>query len=75
MLHTTRRLSTCPLCEASCGLVHEIAGGEVKDLRGAPDDPLSRGRIDAKAVALKDLHTDPDRLRRPLLREGSSPSA
>lgn len=72
MPQTTRRLSTCTLCEASCGLIIEVADGEVRDLRGDPDDPLSRGHICPKAVALKDLHTDPDRLRRPLLREGTT---
>lgn len=65
-----RHLSTCPLCEASCGLLIETSGTEVTAIRGDPDDPLSRGHLCPKAVALKDLHEDPDRLRRPLLREG-----
>lgn len=66
----TRHLSTCPLCEASCGLLVETTAGAVTAIRGDPDDPLSRGHLCPKAVALKDLHEDPDRLRRPLLREG-----
>ena len=36
--------------------------------RGAEHDVFSRGYICPKAVALKDLHEDPDRLRTPLLR-------
>lgn len=38
----------------------------VLQVRGDKDDPFSRGYICPKAVALKDLHEDPDRLRRPL---------
>ncbi|MBL8785803.1 MAG: molybdopterin-dependent oxidoreductase [Deltaproteobacteria bacterium] len=65
-------LSTCPLCEASCGLKIETDGPRVVRIEGDPDDPLSRGHLCPKAVALQDLHTDPDRLRRPLLRDGST---
>jgi len=39
-------------------------------IRGAADDVLSHGYICPKAVALKDLHEDPDRLRTPLVRRG-----
>jgi len=67
-----RHLSTCPLCEASCGLVVETDGPRVLRIEGDRDDPLSRGHLCPKAVALQDLHTDPDRLRRPLLREGTT---
>jgi len=63
-------LATCPLCEASCGLVVEAEGGRVASVRGDPDDPLSQGYICPKAAALVDLHDDPDRLRAPLIREG-----
>ena len=60
----------CPLCEAACGLRVELAGGAVTRIRGAEDDPFSRGYLCPKAVALKDLHEDPDRLRRPLVKRG-----
>ena len=43
-----------------------------RSIRGDEDDPFSRGHICPKAVALKDLHDDPDRLRRPLRRAGAS---
>jgi anaerobic selenocysteine-containing dehydrogenase len=60
---------TCPLCEAMCGLQISVeAGGRVGAIRPDPDDPLSRGAICPKAVALRDLQDDPDRLRRPLKR-------
>jgi len=58
----------CHLCEAICGLVIDTEGEHIVAIRGDADDPLSRGHICPKAVALKDLHEDPDRLRRPVRR-------
>lgn len=58
----------CPLCEAMCGLVIETVGPAVTSIRGNPDDPFSRGHVCPKAVALKDIHEDPDRLRRPMIK-------
>jgi anaerobic selenocysteine-containing dehydrogenase len=65
------RFRTCSLCEAMCGLAIEVDEGRVVSIRGDEDDVLSRGHICPKGVALKDLHEDPDRLRRPLRRRGS----
>ena len=59
---------TCPLCEAMCGLRIEVENGSVQSIRGDCDDPFSRGHVCPKAVALTDIHTDPDRLQRPMLR-------
>ena len=56
----------CHLCEAICGLVIETEGSEITSIKGDPDDPLSRGHICPKAIALRDIHEDPDRLRRPI---------
>jgi anaerobic selenocysteine-containing dehydrogenase len=63
--------ATCPLCEASCGIVVDTDGDTIRSIRGDEDDPLSRGYICPKAAALADLHDDPDRLRTPLVREGT----
>jgi len=63
-------LRTCHLCEAMCGLRIELDGDRITRIAGDPDDPLSRGHICPKAVALQDLHDDPDRLRQPVIREG-----
>ncbi len=60
------RYITCTLCEASCGLEVRLEDGEIAWVRGHADDPLSRGHICPKAVALQDIHADPDRLRRPV---------
>jgi len=63
-----RRLGVCNLCEAICGLVVTLDEGRITDVRGNPDDPLSRGHVCPKAIALQDVHEDPDRLRRPVRR-------
>jgi anaerobic selenocysteine-containing dehydrogenase len=63
---------TCNLCEAMCGLAIETDGPRIVAIRGDREDMFSRGHICPKGPALAQLHTDPDRLRRPLLREGSS---
>lgn len=63
-------LTTCPLCEATCGIVVTVDGDRVTAIRGDRDDPFSRGYICPKAPALAALHHDPDRIREPLRREG-----
>ena len=63
----------CHLCEAMCGLVIRTGGDKVTDIRGDKDDPLSRGHVCPKAVALQDIHEDPDRLRKPMKRIRSAP--
>lgn len=60
----------CNLCEAICGLEFRVRDGHVVSIRGDERDPLSRGHICPKAVALQDLHEDPDRLRKPQKRVG-----
>ena len=61
----------CHLCEAICGLEIQTQGDEILSIKGDKLDPLSRGHICPKAIALKDLHTDPDRLRHPVKRVGT----
>jgi anaerobic selenocysteine-containing dehydrogenase len=60
----------CNLCEAICGLEIKVRDGHVVSIKGDAADPLSRGHICPKAVALQDLHEDPDRLRKPQKRVG-----
>ncbi|MFI6792377.1 molybdopterin-dependent oxidoreductase [Nonomuraea sp. NPDC050383] len=62
---------TCPLCEAVCGLALTLdEGGHVTGVRGDKEDPFSRGFICPKGASLGRLDEDPDRLRKPLIREG-----
>jgi len=65
---STVHLSTCPLCEAMCGIKVEVEQGAIQSIRPDKEDPFSQGHICPKAAALKDLREDPDRLRRPLKR-------
>ena len=65
-LPTQTHHRVCHLCEAMCGLVIQTQDNTVVDIRGDQDDPLSRGHVCPKAVALKDIHEDPDRLRKPM---------
>ena len=58
----------CPLCEACCGLEIKVEDRKVISIRGHDADVFSAGYICPKAVALKDLHEDPDRLRSPMVK-------
>lgn len=58
----------CHLCEAICGLEIKVRGNDIVSIKGDPNDPLSRGHICPKAVALQDIQADPDRLRHPMRR-------
>ncbi|HEY1150316.1 MAG TPA: molybdopterin-dependent oxidoreductase [Pseudoduganella sp.] len=66
MTEIARRI--CPFCEAACGLEIEHEGRNVIRIRGDENDVFSKGFLCPKAVALKDLHEDPDRLRTPLIK-------
>lgn len=77
---TTRTVTgVCNLCEAICGLTLTLTDGPdgpaVTGVRGNDADPLSRGHICPKGVALPDVQADPDRLRRPVRRHGSGADA
>jgi anaerobic selenocysteine-containing dehydrogenase len=65
---TERRIGVCNLCEAICGLQLTLTDGTVTGVRGNPADPLSRGHVCPKGVAIADVYSDPDRLRRPVRR-------
>ena len=59
---------TCNLCEAMCGLEIKVEEGVVTKIEGDKNDPFSRGHICPKAVALKDIYEDPNRLKFPVKR-------
>ncbi|RYB95930.1 molybdopterin oxidoreductase family protein [Nocardioides oleivorans] len=68
-------MGVCNLCEAICGLEITIEGRDVTGVRGNPADPLSRGHVCPKGVAIGDVYADPDRLRRPVRRVGEGAGA
>ncbi len=65
---------SCNLCEAHCGVAVTVDrdAGRVLDIRGDENDAMSRGYVCPKAVALRDLSEDPDRLRAPVKRVGDA---
>lgn len=69
---TRTAFRTCPLCEAGCGLEVTLAGSNgderVTRIRGDRDDVFSHGFICPKGSTLRQLHDDPDWLRRPVVR-------
>jgi len=61
-------LRACHLCEASCGLEIDVEGRRVVAVRPDNADPISKGYVCPKGLAIGDLHNDPDRLRAPMRR-------
>lgn len=62
---------TCNLCEAVCGIEITHENGKILSIAGDKADPFSRGHICPKAVALKDIYEDKDRLKTPLRKTAS----
>jgi len=56
--------SVCPYCAVGCGQQVYVSGGEVTQIEGDPDSPISRGRLCPKGSASKGLVTNPLRLRK-----------
>jgi anaerobic selenocysteine-containing dehydrogenase len=66
---TTRTaLTTCPLCEATCGLELTITDDRVTGVRGDRLDEFSGGFLCPKGASLGALDADPDRLATPLVK-------
>lgn len=61
----------CNLCEAICGIEIAHEDGKILSIVGDKLDPFSRGHICPKALALKDIHEDPNRLKTPVKRTES----
>ena len=68
MASETVHYRTCPFCEATCGLEVTLSGDDVVSVRGDDADVFSHGFLCPKSQGLKQLHDDPDRLARPLVR-------
>lgn len=66
MSETITKYRACNLCEAICGLEIQVKDNQVVSIRGDKKDPLSRGHICPKALGMKDIYEDPDRLKYPI---------
>jgi formate dehydrogenase major subunit len=53
--------SVCPYCAVGCGQKVYVKDGQVTQIEGDPDSPISRGRLCPKGAASKQLVTGPNR--------------
>jgi anaerobic selenocysteine-containing dehydrogenase len=63
-----KHYSTCTLCEAMCGIEVTTVDREILTIVGDKLNPFSEGHVCPKAMALKDLYEDPERIRTPIER-------
>lgn len=67
-----KHLRSCAFCEAACGI--EVTANhsthEILRVQGDKLDPFSQGFVCPKSYGLTELHSDPDRLRKPLRKRG-----
>ena len=63
----------CPYCSVGCGLlVATDQSGHIVNSEGDPDNPVNRGALDPKSVAVRQLSTSPLRLNKALYRAPGS---
>jgi formate dehydrogenase major subunit len=55
--------SVCPFCAVGCAQHVYVRDGQVVQIEGHPDSPISRGRLCPKGAASRALVTSPTRLR------------
>ncbi len=58
----------CDVCFWKCGAIASVRDGALWKIEGNPADPLSRGRLCPRGTGGIGAHSDPDRLKRPLIR-------
>jgi anaerobic selenocysteine-containing dehydrogenase len=65
-------ITTCPLCESTCGLSLTLHGDRVVRTAGDSLDVFSKGYMCPKGATLGEQYDDPDWLRRLVVREGNT---
>jgi len=65
-------LTTCAFCGCGCGLYLQIEKGAVTGVTPSRRHPISRGRLCARGWHIYEFVHHPDRLKKPLIREGGS---
>ena len=61
----------CHLCPSGCGIISRVADGYVVKLEGSPMHPINTGALCPKGQAAPELLYNPDRLTKPLRRNGN----
>src|ERR687890_1280569 len=62
--------SACVLCSNGCGLDIGVRGGKIVGVRGREVDRVNHGRLGPKGLHGWEANDSPDRLTRPLVRDG-----
>jgi thiosulfate reductase / polysulfide reductase chain A len=62
--------SYCGLCFWNCGIMVHVKDGKILKITGNPDHPLSNGKLCPRGAGGIGLVYDPNRLKRPMIREG-----
>jgi formate dehydrogenase major subunit len=60
--------SICPYCGVGCGQIVFHKDGEIVQIEGDPDSPVSRGHLCPKGANTKELHLHPGRLKKVMYR-------
>ncbi len=67
--------SVCPYCGVGCGVILRAENEKLIGLRPDPDHPVSRGTLCPKGATAHEFVHHPDRLTKPLLRQGGTLTA
>lgn len=70
MLESQQTQSICHICKENCGILVRQQGSDIR-ITGNPQHPISRGFICVRGKNFGEIVTSPQRLRRPMLRNGS----
>ncbi len=61
--------SVCPYCAVGCGTLVHVIDGQIVNIEGNPDSPISDGNLCPKGAATYQLHVNPNRLTKVLHRD------
>ncbi|MFO0847087.1 MAG: molybdopterin-dependent oxidoreductase [Gemmataceae bacterium] len=64
--------SCCVLCSNGCGLDIGVKDGRIVGVRGVGTDRVNRGRLGPKGLTAWQANASPDRLTRPLVKDGGA---